>query len=288
MIAVVGATGNTGRAVVGELRALGEDPVCIVRDMDKAHSVLGPDARSAVAEMDDRPAMEKALSGVKRVFIVTGHNPQLAEAQINVLEAAKAVGAELFVKVSGGSAIVGANAVSVVGRGHHAVEEAMKKSGLDWVILRPGLFMQNIFQQAALIKSDSKMVLPFAADLPITFIDVRDTGALGARLLIDPGTHLGKDYDFTGVTSNFGEFTNVLSEAIGKSVTYVGASIEQAEKALKARGLPDWLVTHQLAVARAGADGAFSAEETQPIRDIVGRAPLTTKQFAEDHKAMFV
>ena len=76
MIAVIGATGNTGRATVKELQALGEDPLCIVRDADKAAKVLGSDARIAVAEITDRPALENALRGVKRVFVVTGHNPQ--------------------------------------------------------------------------------------------------------------------------------------------------------------------------------------------------------------------
>jgi hypothetical protein len=42
-----------------------------------------------------------------------------------------------------------------------------------------------------------------------------------------------------------------------------------------------------LAVARAGAKGGFSNENTQPIREIVGRPPLTTREFVEDHKAAF-
>src|ERR1700732_88391 len=79
MIAVVGATGNTGRAVVKELKALGHDPVCIVRNAQKAQEVLGPDAKTAVAELTDRPALEKALKGVTSVFVVTGHNPQMVE-----------------------------------------------------------------------------------------------------------------------------------------------------------------------------------------------------------------
>ena len=66
MIAVIGATGNTGRAVVDELRRLGEDPVCVVRDMKKAQQVLGTEARSVVAELTDRAALEGALSGVER------------------------------------------------------------------------------------------------------------------------------------------------------------------------------------------------------------------------------
>src|SRR6266576_116455 len=98
MYAVVGATGNTGRAVVKELKSLGENPVCVVRSADKAREVLGADTKTAVAELDDPAGLEKALAGSKRVFVVTGHNPKSAEQQINVLEAAKAAGAEFIVK----------------------------------------------------------------------------------------------------------------------------------------------------------------------------------------------
>ena len=287
MIAVIGATGNTGRATVKELKSLGENPLCVVRNADKAREVLGADAKIAVAEVTDRAALEQALKGVKSVFVVTGHNPQAGEQQINILEAAKAAGAEFFVKVSGGKAVVGPNVESVVGRGHHAVEEAMKKSGLGWVILRPGLFMQNTFTQAPLIKSESKMVLPFAKDLPLAFVDVRDTGAIGARIMRNPKAHAGKTYEFTGALTNFEEFAKVFSQVLGRTITYIAASLEQAEQAMKGRGMPDWLVTHLLAISRAAVKGAFSTANTQPITDIVGRPPLTTKQFVEAHKGAF-
>src|SRR5262245_6804238 len=287
MIAVIGATGNTGRAAVKELQALGENPLSIVRNADKAREVLGAGARTAVAEITDRAALEKALKGIKRVFVVTGHNPQTGEQQINILAAAKAAGAELFVKVSGGRAVVGAGAESVVGRGHHAIEEAIRKSGLAWVILSPGFFMQNTLAQAQSIKSEGKLVQAYPKDLPIAFIDVRDTGAVGARILRNPGPHVGKTYAFTGARTNFDEFAKVFSDVLGKPVTYVGANLDEAAQGMKARGMPDWLVGHMVAMGRAGAEGAFSNENTGPIRDIVGRPPLTTREFVEAHRAAF-
>ena len=54
-----------------------------------------------------------------------------------------------------------------------------------------------------------------------------------------------------------------------------------------ARGMPDWLASHLIAMARAGGNGAFSKENTQPILDIVGRAPITTRQFVQDYKNAF-
>jgi uncharacterized protein YbjT (DUF2867 family) len=287
MIAIVGATGNTGRAAVKELRALGESPVCIVRNAEKAREVLGPDANFAVAEVHDRAAMEKALRGVKRVFVVTGHNPQSGEQQINILAAAKAAGAEYFIKVSGGKAMATADSETPVGRGHHAVESAMKASGLKWTILRPGLFMQNTLGQAPLIKNDSKMALPFPADLPLAFIDTRDAGAVGAHVVRDAPKYVGQTIEYTGKRSTYGDFAKVFSEVLGRSITYIAASYEAAEKAMQARGLPEWLIGHQLVIARLAAKGGFSTENTKPIRDILGREPITTKQFVQDHKTAF-
>jgi uncharacterized protein YbjT (DUF2867 family) len=287
MYAVVGSTGNTGRAVVKELKGLGENPVCVVRNADKAKQVLGADTKTALAELDDRAAMEKALQGSKRVFIVTGHNPKSDVQQINVIDAAKAAGAEYIVKVSGGRDVIGPNVESVNGQAHYKIEEHLKKSGLQWCILSPGLFMQNILGQAANIKDQGKIIQPWPKDLPVALIDVRDTGALGARVLRDPGKHAGKLYSFSGVSTTFGEFANVLGEVLGKAISYVPITLEQAEAGMKSRGMPDWLVAHLVAIARAGGQGAFSKENTQPIRDIVGRAPITTRQFAQDHKGAF-
>ena len=288
MIAVIGATGQTGSATVKELIALGEDPLCIVRNADKARSVLGAHARVTVAEITDRPALTKSLAGIKRLFIVTGHNPQSGEQQIGILEAAEAAGVEFVVKVSGGRDIVGPDAESLVGRGHHAVEERMKRGKFSWCILSPGLFMQNMLGQAASIKGDGKIVQPYAANFPLAFVDVRDTGAVGARVLRDPARHSGKVYTFTGPVTTFENFAQDFTAVLGKPVSYVGVTVEQAEAAMKARNMPDWLVAHLVAIARAGNRGAFSKENTQTIRDIVGRAPFTTRQFVETHKGAFL
>jgi uncharacterized protein YbjT (DUF2867 family) len=191
-IAVIGATGNTGRAVVKELRALGQN--------------LGADAKTAFAELTDRPALEKALAAVQRVFVVTAHDA---------------------------------------------------------------------------------MVLPFAKDLPVTLIDVRDTGAVGARIRVEPAPHAGKTYELTGKLTTWGAFAKVFSQALGRPIAYVGITPEQAEQGMKSRGMSDWLVAHNVALAKVGAAGGFSTENIKPIEDLVGRAPITTKQFVEDFKAAF-
>jgi uncharacterized protein YbjT (DUF2867 family) len=272
---------------VKELKALGEDALCVVRNAAKAKEVLGADVKTAIAELDDRAGLQRALAGVKRVFIVTGHNPQSAEQQINVIDAAKAAGAEYVVKVSGGREVVGPQVESLNGRAHHQIEEHLKRCGLQWCILSPGLFMQNMLAQAANIKNDGKIVQPWPPDARVALVDVRDTAALGARVLREPKRHAGKMYWFTGAATTYGDFAKVISAVLGKPIAYQQLTLEQAQEGMKKRGMPDWLAAHLIAMARAGANGAFAREDTKPIRDIVGRAPITTRQFVEDYKTAF-
>src|SRR6202021_3239973 len=139
-IAVVGATGNTGRAVFKELKALGQNPVAVVRNADKAREVLGADAKIAVAELTDKAALEKALAGVESVFVVTGHNPGMVEQQNNVLDAAIKAGAKYLVRVSGGAAVAFPGTPSVVGQGHLAIEKGLKDRGPGWAPRKAGPF----------------------------------------------------------------------------------------------------------------------------------------------------
>jgi hypothetical protein len=123
-------------------------------------------------------------------------------------------------------------------------------SKLGWVILRPGLFIQNVLGQAVAIRNDNKIVTAYAKDFPLVMINVRDTGAVGARILIDPAPHVGKTSEFTGANTNDGAFTDVFSQVLGRKITYLEVTPEQNEQAMKARGMPDWLVAHLAAIAR--------------------------------------
>jgi len=287
MIAVVGATGNTGRAVVKELKKLGQDPIAVVRNADKAREVLGADVKTAVADLGDKAGLEKALRGVDSLFLTTAVNPNLAEQNTNAIDAALQAGVKYLVRLSAGSAVVGPDSLAPAGRTHYVVDQRLRGLKIGWVILRPGLFMQNVLGQAAAIKNDSKIVMPYASDFRLALIDVRDTGAVAARILVDPAPHAGKEYEFTGAMTSFGEFARAFSQVLGRTITYIGVTPEQVAETMKARGAPDWLIAHALAIGRIGNAGGFSTVNTKAIRDIVGRDPITIQQFVTDHKVLF-
>jgi hypothetical protein len=119
-----------------------------------------------------------------------------------------------------------------------------RAGNIKWVILRPGLFTQNVLPARALIKTENKLAVnyAFAKDRPVDLIDVRDTGAVGARILTDRAPHAGKTNEFTGALTTYDEFADVFSQVLGRKITYAEKTLEQSEQLLKARSMPNWLI----------------------------------------------
>ena len=65
MIAVVGATGNTGRAVVKELTRLGQTPICVVRNPDKALKFLAGTQRQPLPNSPIAPRSLKRSKALR-------------------------------------------------------------------------------------------------------------------------------------------------------------------------------------------------------------------------------
>ena len=64
--------------------------------------------------------------------MVTTHNPDMADHQNNILDAALKVGTEYLVRVSGARAVAKADSESVVGRSHAAINERLTASNIKW------------------------------------------------------------------------------------------------------------------------------------------------------------
>lgn len=286
MIGVIGGTGNTGRAVVAALKAKGADFRCLVRDKAKAAETLGSDVELAKADTADAASIEAGLAGCDTLFLLTGHSPVMGEQQINTIEAAKRAGVTYIVKVSGGDAVARPDSPSKIGQAHYHVEEALKASGVDWAILRPGLFMQNFLNMAGTVKAQGKIFMPVPAAAAAGLIDVRDTGDVAAEVLTNPDAHKGKTYFLAGALRTPADVAAALSAELGKEVAFVEVPIEGALAAMKERGMPGWLVDHMAAVMGLHASGEF-AQTSDLIEQISGHAPRTLEQFVHDYAGVF-
>ncbi len=285
MIGVVGGTGNTGRTVVAALQAKGADFRCLVRDPAAAAEKLGSDVELVQADVADAATIEAGLAGCDKLFLLTGHSPVMEAQQIDAIEAAKRAGVSHVVKLSGGDAIVQEVTDAKIGHAHWKVEEMLKTSGVEWTILRPAFFMQNFLNMADMVKGMGKVMMPMAADTPISMIDVRDTGDVAAAVLTGDG-HNGKTYFLGSAVSTPSDFTAALSSELGSDVAFVEVPMEGAVGAMKERGMPDWLVDHQSTLM--GIVGAGKAAGTTDyIEQIAGHPARTLAGFAKDNAGAF-
>lgn len=147
---VAGATGETGRRIVREL-ANREIPVrALVRDLEAARSLLPPAADCVVGDVLDRDGLAAAIADCTVVLCATGARPSFDptgpykvdyEGTRNLVDAAKAAGAEQFVLVS--SLCVSRffhplNLFWLVLYWKKQAEDYLKTSGLNYTIVRPG------------------------------------------------------------------------------------------------------------------------------------------------------
>jgi NADH dehydrogenase len=148
-IAINGATGYIGTHVVDALIHEGEQPICLVRQCTSPDArllaSLGAEAREVDVRSTDRnPA--SALEGCDRLVHLIGSiappkGTRLEDLQTGIalryLNAAKQAGVRKVVMAT--ALGCGPDAASEYHRTKGLAEEALRNSGLAWVIVRPSL-----------------------------------------------------------------------------------------------------------------------------------------------------
>lgn len=285
MIGLIGATGTTGRALVAALKSRGAGFKCLVRDTAKAAEALGGGVELVQADLADASSIEAGLTGCDKLFLLSGHSPVMAEQQINAVNAAKSAGVRHVVKLSGGDFIVKEDSPGMIGRAHWEIEEAIKASGMDWTMLRPGFFMQNFLNMAQMVAGMGKVMMPLPADVKIAMIDTRDTADVAAGILTGDG-HAGKTYSLAERERTPAAATAAIAAAAGKNVAFVQVPMEGAVAAMKERGMPDWLVDHQALMMGIAAAGDMTGANNL-IAEIGGHPARSLADFATDHAGAF-
>ncbi|MCX7915390.1 MAG: complex I NDUFA9 subunit family protein, partial [Verrucomicrobiae bacterium] len=144
MIAITGATGFIGREVVRQALAAGLPVRAIVRDPRTAK--LPAEVELFHGNVLYAPSLEGAFQGCRAVIHLVGIISEWREntfqrahvvATQNVLDAAKRAGVKRWIQMS--ALGTRADARTEYHRTKWAAEEAVRKSGLAWTILRPSL-----------------------------------------------------------------------------------------------------------------------------------------------------
>ena len=105
----------------------------------------------------------------------------------------------------------------------------------------------NFFSQT--IRTQSAFYIP-AGDGKVSFVDARDIAAVATQILLAKtnGTKINDHYKNKkyGITGNkalsYSQVAEILSNALGRRITYVNITEEDARKAIKKMGMEEWLI----------------------------------------------
>lgn len=244
------------------------------------------DGHSAFAgDLDDARSLPPAFEGVQDVWLLTPNGPRAPEHNMNLVWAARQAGVERIVRLSA----VGAahDAPNRSGRLHALSDWETERCGLRWTILRPHWFMQNLLNDAGDIAATGTFSLNMGS-ARLGMIDVRDVAACAARVLLDaPDRHHGETYTLTGPRLvTFDEVADVLSDALGRTVTYLPVGDDVKRKTLLGYGVPPWIVDMLEEYAQAYASG-WANSTTDTVAGLLGRPPRDVADFVRDHASAF-
>jgi uncharacterized protein YbjT (DUF2867 family) len=282
-ILVTGATGNVGGHVVRALVARGVPVRAFVRDRDRAARALGPQVELAAGDLAAGGSVERALSGIDRLFLACGNVPEQVEAECAAIDAAAGAGLDRVVKLSGPDAAVDSHLVFE--RRHGAIERHLAGSGLPRVLLRPRTYLTNLLAYAGTVARTGMLFAP-AGRAAISFVDPRDVAEAAAECLTGAG-HEGRTYTLTGPEAiTFERVAGELAAATGRPVAYVDVDDGDARRAMIADGLPPDLADAIVAIFAAQRAGSM-AGTTDTLRELLGAEPRTITGFTEEHADLF-
>jgi NAD(P)H dehydrogenase (quinone) len=147
-IVVTGATGQLGRHVVEALlerNVPAQEIVATGRSIGKLADFAGRGVQVKAMDYADPASVADALKGATKVLLISGSEVgQRVEQHRTVIEAAKAGGVELLAYTS----IANADTTGMkLAAEHQATEAILQESGLPFVLLRNGWYLENYTDQ---------------------------------------------------------------------------------------------------------------------------------------------
>jgi uncharacterized protein YbjT (DUF2867 family) len=283
MILITGASGTVGRAVLDEVRKAKHPVKAMYRGAEDAKKAPAG-VPSVVADFADKGSMRKALEGVDTVYLVCSPIPQLVELETSAIEACRDSGVKHIVL---NSALGAGKFHKSFPSWHRKVEEKLEASGMNYIILRPNGFMQNILMyNAPSIRTEGAFYAAMG-EAKTSLIDVRDIAVVAAKALMEPQRHPNKIYELNGPEAfSNAEVAAKISRVAARPVKYVDISVEAQRKSMLDLGMPEWQVTALLDLQEYYVSGKC-ADVTDVLPRLLGRASRTLDQFLEESKDSF-
>ena len=274
-IVVTGATGNVGRPLVSELAAAGVR----VRAVSRTPETAGfPDGVETVSSAVD------ALTGVSAVFL---NSRALGDDLADVVALARRNGVTKLVALSAINADDDFSRQPSRFRGdrNKEVEQLAVDSGLDWVSLRPAVFVSNfVGMWSAQVRAGDVVGGPYAAASSAPIVET-DIAAVAAHALLTDEL-VGQRIPLTGPQAfSNSELVEIIGTVLGRPLQYLEVPPDVVRQRFIGLGLGAEFADAYTAMLAETIDKP--ALVTREVEKITGRPPTTFAHWVADHRNLF-
>ena len=274
MIAVTGAGGKTGRAMIQELASRGQRVRALVWSEQQASAAIEAGAAEAVrVDLLEPSSLMPAFAGAQAIYhICPNVHPGELEIGRNSITAAQQAGVERFVLHS----VLHPHTQAMP---HHwnklLVEELLINSGLGFTILQPASYMQNVLGEWWRVRLRSQYHVPYSVAARFSPVDLLDVAEAAAIVLTTPN-HDGAIYELAGPEIHTPEtMAHEMGAAFGKLVTAVQVDLEEWRKGIDLdEPRTELLIKMFEYYASHGLWG-----NSRVLADLLGRRPTSLREF---------
>ncbi len=242
-ILVIGATGNQGGHVAKALLDEGWTVHAFTRNAEstKAQALKSQGAHLVTGDMADLPALTNAITAVTGVFSVQNFWDLGLKDEVrlgsHVIQAAINANNHAHIVYSSGLGAEQHQHVAAID-GKAILEEKLRRSGLSFTILRPGLFMDDFlgaslpFAQpiqkllddhrllvGRLFLATLRAVMPKDSRIPLTTL--QDVGRMAAWVLENPEKSQGTAYEVIGSSETAKTLCALWTEVTGQGISRI-------------------------------------------------------------------
>jgi uncharacterized protein YbjT (DUF2867 family) len=279
-VILVTTAGKVGSEAVRLLRERDVPVRVLARDPAKVTALADAGAEVAEGDLDVPASIDDAMAGIRAVVLVS---PAVPAQELAVVRSAAQAGVSHVVKATSKAP---ADSPIARRRWQAEIEAELAASGIPHTLLRSNAYMQNVLALAPAIAKTSSFGSA-AGKGRSGMVDARDVAAVAAEIAAAPAAHAGQTYWLTGprLISNY-DVAAVLSELLGRTITYQELTYEENKDAMIRAGVPGQIAEMNAQAFSLTADG--DAEwVTDDVPSLLGRPARSFGQFTADYAAAF-
>lgn len=280
-IAVTGATGHLGALAIQALLDRGAEPGDIVatgRNRDRLAGFEARGIRTAPIDFDDVESLRTAFKDARQLLLVSSSQVGRRVTQHqSAIDAARDAGVGLIAYTSAPHADTTSLGLAAE---HLATEKALRASGVPFVLLRNGWYLENYTEQIPQYLQQGR-IIGAAGDGRISGAARADFAEAAATVITTPG-HEGAVYELGGDEAfTMPDLADELSRQTGETVPYENLSVETYTQVLIGAGVPEPFASILADNDRAVAAGELHID-TGDLHRLIGHPPTTLRQAITD------